>query len=159
MLKDWERYDVSRFTDVGAVSPEEGTYSIDIEKNKIKFATIQEDIEKLSKLSDPSKTIYLFHSPPYDTYLDRADLDGTFVDHAPVDVHVGSIAMKKFIEEKQPFLTLHGHIHESSKITGHWKETFGKTYSLSAAHEGPELALIEFNTDNLDAVSRRLIKP
>jgi len=40
----------------------------------------------------------VLHSPPYDTGLDRAALDGRSVDHAPLDVHVGSIAIRRFIE-------------------------------------------------------------
>ena len=157
-LKDWERYDVSRFTDVGSVSPEEGQYSIDVEESVIKHATIQEDLEKIIKLSPPSRTIYLFHSPPFKSCLDRADLDGKFVDHAPVDVHVGSIAIQRFIQKEQPLLTLHGHIHESARLTGCWKEMSGKTHSFSAAHDGPELALVEFDIDELASASRKLSK-
>ena len=103
------------------------------------------------------KTIFLFHSPPYKSYLDRAALDGKIIDHAPVDVHVGSIAIKRFIEKRQPFITLHGHVHESTRLTGHWKERFGKTYSFNAGHDGSELALIRFCTDDLENASRSLI--
>jgi Icc-related predicted phosphoesterase len=157
-LKDWERYDVSRYVDVGAISPEKGVRTIDISADEIKYATIAEDLEKLSKNSPADKTIFLFHSPPYNSLFDVADLDGEFVDHAPMDVHVGSIAIQKFIDKKQPFLTLHGHVHESTRLTGYWKERFGKTYSFSAAHDGPELALIRFNTDNLKKADRELIE-
>ena len=79
------------------------------------------------------------------------------VDHAPLDVNAGSIAIQRFIKKKQPFLTLHGHIHESARITGHWKERFGGTYSFTAAHDGPELALVRFDTENLENASRELI--
>jgi len=157
-LKDWERYDVSRYVDEGAISPEKGVRTIDISADEIKYATIAEDLEKLSKNSPADKTIFLFHSPPYNSLFDVADLDGEFVDHAPMDVHVGSIAIQKFIDKKQPFLTLHGHVHESTRLTGYWKERFGKTYSFSAAHDGPELALIRFNTDNLKKADRELIE-
>jgi len=44
-----------------------------------------------------------------------------------MDVHVGSIAIQRFIEERQPWVTMHGHIHESSQITGHWQQQFGRT--------------------------------
>jgi Icc-related predicted phosphoesterase len=79
------------------------------------------------------------------------------IDHAPMDIHVGSIAIQKFIDKKQPFLTLHGHVHESTRLTGHWKERFGKTFSFTAAHDGPELALIRFDTDDLKNATRELI--
>ena len=156
-LKDWERYDVSRYVDVGAISPEKGKRTADVPADEIKYATISEDLDKLSKNSPPGKTIFLLHSPPYNSLLDRADLHGKLVDHAPMDIHVGSIAIQRFINKQQPFLTLHGHVHESARLAGHWKEKFGKTFSFTAAHDGPELALIRFDTDNLKNATRELI--
>jgi Icc-related predicted phosphoesterase len=156
-LKDWEKYDVSRFVDVGTVPPESGIRTIVINEDKILHSTISEDLEKLSKNAPVAKTIFLFHSPPYNSYLDRAKLDDKKVDHAPVDVHVGSIAIQRFINKKQPLLTLHGHVHESARLTGHWKQKFGRTFSYSAAHDGPELALIRFDNNNLENASRELI--
>ena len=156
-LKDWERYDVSRYVDVGAISPEKGKRTVDVPADEIKYTTIAEDLEELTKNSPSDKTIFLFHSPPYNSLLDRADLHGKMVDHAPMDIHVGSIAIQKFIDKKQPFLTLHGHVHESARLTGHWKERFGKTFSFTAAHDRPELALIRFDTDDLKNATRELI--
>jgi len=156
-LKDWEKYDVSQHIEVGAVSPEEGIRTIDIAKDKIRYDTILADLDKLVKNAPVEKTIFLFHSPPYNSFLDRAELDGKMIDHAPVDVHVGSIAIQRFIKNKQPLVTLHGHVHESTRLTGHWKQKFGKTYSFNAAHDGPELALIRFRTDDLENATRMLI--
>lgn len=157
-LKDWERYDVSRFVDVGAVSPENGTRTVEVPFDDVKYSTIADDIENLSKNSVIAETIFLFHSPPYHSYLDRADLQGKKVDHTPVDVHIGSIAIQDFIKNKQPLLTLHGHVHESASITGWWKEKVGKTYSFTAAHDGPELAVVRFDTDDLPNATRELIR-
>jgi Icc-related predicted phosphoesterase len=156
-LKDWERYDVSRFVDVGVVSPESGTRTVDVPLDEIKYSTIAEDLENLSKNIPVEKTIFLFHSPPYHSCLDRADLHGKKVDHTPVDVHVGSIAIQRFIKNKQPLLTLHGHVHESARLTGHWMEKFGKTFSFTAAHDGPELALVRFDTEKLEQATRELV--
>lgn len=156
-LKDWEKYDVSRFVDVGAVSPEEGARTFDVDIDQIKYSTISEDLEKLSKNKNIDKTIFLFHSPPYNSFLDRALLDGKNVDHAPVDVHVGSIAIRNFIEKKQPFLTLHGHVHETVSLTGHWMEKIGKTFSFSACHDGKELAVVLFDTEDLENAVRILV--
>ena len=155
-LKDWERYDVSQYVDVGAVSPEQGRRTIDVLLDEIKYSTIAEDLEKLSQQSPITKTIYLFHSPPYHSCLDRADLHGKKVDHAPVDVHVGSVAIQRFIKSKQPLLTLHGHVHESAQITGWWKEKVDRTFSFTAAHNGPELSVVRFDTDNLENATREL---
>jgi Icc-related predicted phosphoesterase len=96
-------------------------------------------------------------SPPYKTNLDRAALDGIIYDHVPLDVHVGSIAIFRFIEEKQPWLTLHGHIHESSRITGHWRQELGRTQAFSAAWDGPDLALVEFDLDDPSNAQRYII--
>ena len=96
-----------------------------------------------------------FGRAPYFGWFDI--VDGKIVDHAPIDVHVGSIAIQRFIQKKQPLLTLHGHVHESTRITGHWKEKFGKTHSFNAAHDGSELALIRFRTDDLENATRVLI--
>ena len=156
-LKDWEKYDVSRFVDVGAISPEDGIRTTKIPEDQIRYSTISEDLKVLSKNAPVEKTIFLFHSPPYKTNLDRADLDGKKVDHVSVDVYVGSIAIKRFIDSKQPFLTLHGHVHESTRLTGKWKEKFGRTYSFSAAHDGKELAVVKFDTENLEKATRILI--
>lgn len=156
-LKDWERYDISRFVDPGCVSPEEGMRTVAVEPDAVKFATIKADLEKLTTLSRPERTIYLFHTPPYRSKLDRAALDGMSHDHAPLDVHIGSIAVREFIEARNPFLTLHGHVHESARLTGSWRDTVGRTPAFSASHDGPELALVRFDTENLATATRELL--
>ena len=156
LLKDWERYDVSRYVDPGCVPPTEGYRTIKTNED-IEYATIQKDIEKLTDNDDLSHSVFLFHSPPYKTNLDRAALDGQIVDFVPLDVHVGSIAIKRFIEEKQPTVTLHGHVHESSQITGKWQQKIGKTFAFSAAYNGEELAIIKFDLNNPSVANRVLI--
>ena len=157
-LKDWERYDVSRYVDVGAVSPEQGQRSVPVAENEVKYSTIKRDLEILSRgEEDFSHAVFLFHAPPYDTGLDRAALDGKMVDHVPLDVHVGSIAIRRFIEAKQPLLTLHGHIHESAQITGVWKEKLGETWMINAAHNGDELSLVKFELEAPGEAERVLL--
>ena len=156
-LKDWERYDVSRYTDPGSISPEEGIYSVEKTGHEKKFSTIKEDLEKLTGDHDLSKSIFLFHSPPYKTMLDMADLEGRNIDHVPLDPHIGSIAIKRFIEERQPLITLHGHAHESAQQTGQWSDKIGKTFCFSAAHNGRELAVINFNPKEPEKATRELI--
>ncbi|HOZ29485.1 MAG TPA: metallophosphoesterase [Bacteroidales bacterium] len=153
--KDWELYDVSRYVDPGCTHPTEGIRSINPGRD-IEFATIKKDLENLIVDDDLSKTIFLFHSPPYSTNLDRAALDDKFVDHIPLDVHVGSIAIKEFIELRKPMLTLHGHIHESTTITGSWKEKIGASHCFNAATELNLLSVIEFELKNLSNAKRKL---
>jgi len=79
--------------------------------------SIEADLDQLATLSDPSRTIYVVHTPPYATALDRL-LGGP--------TPIGSRALKKFIEKRQPPLTLHGHVHESSGM-----ERIGRTISVN----------------------------
>ena len=156
-LKDWERYDVSRFVDPGCVAPAEGIRTVEISPRVLNYATIQQDLETLTQGKEVANAIFLFHSPPYKTNLDRAGLDGKQVDHVPLDLHVGSIAVRRFIEARQPMLTLHGHIHESARIMGSWRDRIGQTHLFSAAYDGSELALVRFNTANLDKATRSIL--
>jgi Icc-related predicted phosphoesterase len=106
---------------------------------------------------DLSMAIMLFHAPPYQTKLDRAALDGKFIDHVPIDVHVGSIAIRRLIESRHPLVTLHGHVHESTRLTGSWMERIGRTCCFSAAHDGPELAVVVFDPERLETAARILL--
>jgi Icc-related predicted phosphoesterase len=157
MLKDWERYDVSRYVPPGCVSPEEGRRSVSRPQNEIRYSTIQKDLETLAGEQPLEDAIFLFHSPPYETNLDRMANDGKTVDHVPLDLHVGSIALRRFIEQRQPLVTLHGHIHESASLTGSWKDRIGRTHLFGAAHDGAELALVRFDLENLDGATRQLL--
>ena len=155
--KDWERYDVSRYVPPGSSSPEEGWRTQEIAPNTAKYATIKEDIDRLAGNETLDRAIFLFHTPPHETHLDRVGLDGKKVDGVPLDLHVGSIAVRRFIESRQPLLTLHGHIHESARLTGKWRDQIGRTHIFTAAHDGPELALVQFDLDDLQKAERRLV--
>jgi Icc-related predicted phosphoesterase len=157
LLKDWERYDVSRYIDPGCVSPEEGMRSVPISAYEQKYSTIKKDLDSLTESADLDRSIFLFHSPPHNTKLDRAGLDGKFVDDVPLDPYVGSIAIRQLIETRQPLITLHGHIHESPRLSGSWRDSIGRTQMFSAAHDGPELALVRFDPANPEAAIRVLL--
>lgn len=157
LLKDWERYDVSRYVPPGCVSPEEGCRSVPVEESHVKWGTIQRELESLAGSDSLTEAVFLFHTPPYDTALDRAGLDGMTYEHVPLDLHVGSIAVRRFIDARQPLLTLHGHVHESSRLTGEWKIRLGRTVCISGAHDGPELALVRFDVESPWDATRELL--
>jgi uncharacterized protein len=157
LLKDWERYDVSRHDDVGTIPPSEGTHTIEFSQEQICSTYISDDLEQLAQNLPMNRTIFLFHSPPYQTPLDRADLNGKMVDHAPLDVHVGSIAIRRFIEHHQPLLTLHGHVHEAARLTNQWKIKINKTYCFNGSTDSPKLSLISFDPAHLSLASRKLL--
>ena len=58
--KDWERYDISRYTDPGCVAPEEGWRSVEKPINIIQHSTIKKDLNDLIGDMDLSKSIFLF---------------------------------------------------------------------------------------------------
>ncbi|NVM31143.1 MAG: metallophosphoesterase [Candidatus Helarchaeota archaeon] len=76
---------------------------IDFEAYLKSQPSIAELLEALPKPADFSKTIYVMHSPPYDTMID-VTVQG---------IPVGSIDIRNFILKYQPPLLLCGHIHES----------------------------------------------
>jgi uncharacterized protein len=70
------------------------------------------------QLEAPERAIFNLHPPPHDTGLDTAmqltdDFRPVVKNGAPVEVPVGSTAVRQIIEEYQPLVALHGHIHES----------------------------------------------
>ncbi len=83
--------------------------------------TIQEDLERLPKPLHPERTVFIMHSPPYGTRLDLIQGNKS----------AGSRSIKAFIEKKQPFLTLHGHIHEAPSLSGSYYDRIGKTVAIN----------------------------
>ena len=79
---------------------------LDLDDNK----TIEKGLAKLSGQID-RPFIFVAHCPPFDTPLDMLSSG----------VHVGSIAIRRFIEKwsrrKKLVASLHGHIHESFQVS------------------------------------------
>jgi uncharacterized protein len=155
LLKDWERWDVSKETGPDCIAPGKGFYSMPPDHDP-ENVNIQIEIQKLTGNDNLEFGIFLFHSPPYMSELDRAEI--TEEKQELTSIPVGSKAIRDFIEEKQPYITMHGHIHESARITGGWRQRTGRTWSFSAAHDGPELAVVKFDLQDPFTASRRLIK-
>ena len=92
----------------------------------------------IARLDNPSRAIFNFHVPPYDTQLDICpELDDELrvvtVMGNPVPTHAGSTAVRRVIEEFQPRASLHGHIHESRA-----NQLLGRTLSLNPGSEYSE---------------------
>jgi uncharacterized protein len=155
--KDWERYDVSRYVPHGSVSPEQGYHSSTADVREIRHATIEKDLAALVGDDDPANAVFLFHTPPAETALDRAATDGKKIDYVPLDLHVGSIAVRRLIENRQPLLTMHGHIHESARLTGKWLDRIGETVMYNGSHDGPELSLVVFDLEKPENARRLLL--
>jgi uncharacterized protein len=74
------------------------------------------------QLESPGRAIFNVHVPPYESSLDTAyevDEELRYVTKGgrPHEIPTGSTAVRQVIEETQPLLSLHGHIHESKGVT------------------------------------------
>jgi Icc-related predicted phosphoesterase len=84
---------------------------------------IYEGLRRLvEQLEEPSRAIFNIHVPPFESSLDTAfevDEELRYVSKGgrPHEIATGSSAVRQVIEEAQPLLSLHGHIHESKGVT------------------------------------------
>lgn len=101
------------------------------------------------QLESPRTAIFNLHVPPYDSGLDRAiEIDENLRIKVEAggshEVPVGSTAVRQIIEEYQPALALHGHIHESRGAT-----RIGDTLAINSGSE--------YNTGRIHGVVVRLL--
>ncbi|MBR2300322.1 MAG: metallophosphoesterase [Alphaproteobacteria bacterium] len=134
MWKDWERRDL--------VTDQEKDLREDVLKvGKIDFDkpynimedfekySIEEDLEKLTQNIDTEKLVLITHTPPIDTVCDlMKDKDGKLR-------HIGSKAVRQFVEKKQPLLSLHGHIHDSVQNSKQYMQLIGKTICATVGND------------------------
>jgi Icc-related predicted phosphoesterase len=120
---------------------------------------LEERLEKyISQLKSAENAIFNFHAPPYQSKLDEAplldkELNPIIQGGSVIMIPVGSKAVRKMIEKYQPFLGLHGHIHEAA---GSMK--IGKTYCVNPGSEYAEgilrAFLIEFKGNKISRLQR-----
>ena len=120
-MKDFDRYDVEGWEPQSEPrrclrSTAAGIETVPLRAVKDR-GTIAADLAGLGERSDPAATIYVLHSPPFATTLDRL--------HGGI-TPIGSRAIRAFIERRQPPLTLHGHVHESPGV-----ERLGRTVCVN----------------------------
>ena len=96
--------------------------------------------ELVTKVTDPSRTIFNFHAPPYRSGLDEAPgLDENLNMEAGGRAMepVGSTSVRTAIERVQPLSGLHGHIStkagERYGSAGRWPSTRGAATKRAAA--------------------------
>ncbi|MBI2548293.1 hypothetical protein HYW21_03000 [Candidatus Woesearchaeota archaeon] len=163
-IKDWEKFDL---TDVpeqfihahtvrtaharlsGYKSTPQGWQSFQFLPSMAATDSIQRDLQSSLFLEHPSTTIYIIHTPPFGTALDQISRD----------VHVGSIALRLFIENTCPLLTLHGHIHETVDISSQFQERIGKTLCCSVGNypESKKLAVLVADFSDVTKIKRILL--
>ncbi|MBI5475223.1 MAG: hypothetical protein HY964_00635 [Ignavibacteriales bacterium] len=97
---------------------------------------LQSRIEaKVKNIKDLSKAIFVLHAPPFNSQLDLAlkldhNLKPIMVGGNAVEEPVGSKAVRNMIEQYQPLLSLHGHIHEKPGF-----RSIGRTKCVNAGSE------------------------
>lgn len=120
---------------------------------------LEKRLEKyISQVTDVKNSIFNFHAPPFESKIDDAplldkDLNPIIRSGSVVMVPVGSKAVRKMIEKYQPFLGLHGHIHESAGCI-----KIGRTHCVNPGSEYAEGIIraffIEFKGDKLIRLQR-----
>lgn len=151
-LKDWERYDLSN----GETQPDARLKGVKSTRDgfedfvftaKDPQQSIESELKNDVFNESPRKTVYVIHTPPYGTNLDQVHRG-----------HVGSKAVRSFIEEKQPYITLHGHIHETVDVSGEFTERIGKTYCFTSGNHniGP-LSVLVFDLYRPEKVERLVL--
>ncbi len=125
-MKDWEKWDFKDAENRRALELKkdiilEGMSTWRMRYEGVRFReddeeSIEEDLLTLFE-NKPENTIYVMHSPPYKTSLDITYSND----------NVGSVSIKRAIENFQPFLTLHGHIHETVEMSNRFIDRIGDT--------------------------------
>jgi len=87
--------------------------------------SIQAELAALPVPADWRRTVFLCHSPPKETGLDRT-LHG---------LAVGSAAVRDFIARRQMPLALHGHIHEAPQVCGYCGCRLGTTLCINPGQD------------------------
>ncbi|MCL2321649.1 MAG: metallophosphoesterase [Oscillospiraceae bacterium] len=94
-----------------------------IEYATTKLPKMYDILSKLPKPQNADKTIYVTHMAPAGLKLGQLRYP---------DLDIGSVDIYNFFKEKQPLLTLHGHIHESPDTKlGKWINTIDKTTCIN----------------------------
>lgn len=107
-LKDHERLDLNnsriKFPGMGTSSKIDKLLPVNNEVWFNSHNSIEDELKKICfEGVDTQQLIFITHAPPW----------GMSLDQMANNQHVGSKAIRTFIEHYQPKITFHGHIHES----------------------------------------------
>jgi Icc-related predicted phosphoesterase len=144
-LKDFERWDgewsagAESYSYRCVVGTPRGFVVIgDFEAYLDSLPSLDEELRRLP-VDDPARTVAVLHAPPFDTRCDVL-YDGR---------HIGSKSVRRWIEKHQPRLTLHGHIHESPKLSGTFFDRIGATIIINPGCDHAKPHWVFINLDNL----------
>ena len=92
----------------------------------------------VEQIRNPAGAIFNFHCPPFNTKIDQApaltvDLEIVHEAGQVMMTSAGSPAIRRAVQEVQPLLSLHGHIHEARGV-----QKLGRTVALNPGSEYAE---------------------
>jgi Icc-related predicted phosphoesterase len=92
----------------------------------------------VEQIKRPAGAIFNFHCPPFNTKIDQApslkeNREIEFEAGQVIMTSAGSPAIRRAVEEVQPLLSLHGHIHEARGV-----QKLGRTVALNPGSEYAE---------------------
>jgi len=150
-IKDWERWEDGepetplRLT--GFRSDPHGVHD-HVFDPAVRTPSIAESLAALAMRTEVRDTVFVLHSPP----------QGTACDVMSGGAHVGSRAIRAFVETHQPRLTLSGHIHESPRVTGAWRDRLGATICVNPGQfAGPRACAVWFDPADPDGTLRHTV--
>lgn len=112
------------------ISSGEAMTAVDPSEHFARNPTIAEELDRLPWRD--GRTAFVCHCPPWDTSLDLM--------YGPR--HIGSRSVRRFIEERKPLITLHGHIHESPQLTNTYCDKLGDAYCYNAGQAARSLHVL-----------------
>ena len=119
------------------------------EYRKTHCEKMEDVLDRLPKVEENRKAIYILHCPPYGVGLDECKSG---------DI-VGSKAIVSFLKETNAYMSFHGHIHESPKMSGKWFAEIGNTISIQPGQtEKDEKDIIFVLIDTESGEKERIIK-
>lgn len=150
-MKDWERWE-----DGGEESPPRLDGLVSEPGGLVPFAfdparrspTIAEALEALAAHGGIGDAVLISHSPPRDTHCDMVG----------GGAHVGSRALRRFIEAQRPRLVLSGHIHESPRVSRAYRDAIGTSIIVNPGQFGVALLSgVWFDPERIESTLRHTV--
>ena len=128
LLKDWERYDVSRYVDPGCVSPEEGRRSV---AGRPRRGEAGDDPEGPRASCRRPRSVAGGVPVPHAARTGRSSTGPPWTARwwttCPSTSTWAASRCGGSSRRASRCLTLHGHVHESARLTGSWQDRIGRT--------------------------------
>ncbi|MCK4340831.1 MAG: metallophosphoesterase [Phycisphaerae bacterium] len=139
--KDFERLDlpkdpIPKFAGVAWDPVGQRLRPVDLAEHFGRRPTIAQDLEQAEPVANP--WILVAHAPPYESNLDRLP---------NVSYPIGSRAVRHFIEERQPLVSLHGHVHEAPEISESFIDRVGETLCINPGQSHDRLQAVLFEAE------------